>query len=427
MEKQSSRLARTMIALVTVLFIVAFAGLMNWILSVRETRLGTTPPPQSPTAFSQPAPTPTVQTRPEIQTETVPPPLSPPRLASVKMFDEQNGWGLATNFTSGFLLHTQDGGRTWQRVNPAEALYFNASQMLDAQNGWLFLDKEDNRLPGNLLLRTQDMGNFWQPFEVPFANLTQIQFRSADLGWAVESLCDNGPAVCGFNFYQTHDGGQTWTSLHLTDPLDPASPSPFSRGWQLWFRDAQMAWAGGKTIQPESNIPLDVTRDGGQSWQETPISIVNKRIAFEDGITYSDPILLSDSVIYQAAYYRVSDNGVSSYPVWVLLATLDGGETWALAPTPESWNGAIDFVNTLDAFAICGSELCATHDGAQTWTPIASSLDFTDTDSHHVKIDFVSPMTGWAVEFKPDNEMRWILHYTTDGGLTWEEIFPVIK
>ncbi len=359
-----------------------------------------------------------------------------PQLTSIQMFDEQNGWGFATNFTSGLILHTQDGGITWQNVTPKDTYYINAQFMLDAQTGFIFLandndflpeDALDNLVPENQLLRTQDSGKSWQSFTVPFANYPYLWFRNANLGWAKEDrLCENGPGICSFALYQTNDGGQTWPSLNLSDPLDPARPFPFAPNQQIWFRDTTMAWIGGKTINPDFTIPLYVTHDNGQTWQEKQILIAKDNIAWGDGLTYSLPIILSDDLIYQVVTYRVSNNGVSSYPVPVLLVTRDGGETWALNPMPKTWNGAIDFVNPLDAFAICGSALCVSHDGAQTWESLTSTLDFTYTDTHHIQIDFVSPTTGWAVEYKPDTQMRWILYQTTDGGQTWTEISPVI-
>ncbi|NUM47813.1 MAG: PD40 domain-containing protein [Anaerolineales bacterium] len=361
-------------------------------------------------------------------------PSIPPQITTIQMFDEQNGWGMATNFTSGLLLHTQDGGQTWQSVTPEGASYINHYFMLDAQTAWVYLAAHDNLVPEDQLLRTQDGGQSWQRFEVPFVHSIELQFQDAEQGWVLDNRqCDYGEGNCESNFglyqaYQTSDGGETWNLMKMNAPNDPIVSLSFIPSKQLWFRDTTMAWVGGKTITSDLAIPLFVTHDNGQTWQEKQVPIIRHQtsVAFTDGITYSFPIILSDELIYQVATYRASEDGVSSFPVPAFLVTRDGGESWALNPMPDSWNGEIDFVSPLEAFAICGNALCVSHDGAQTWETLTSTLDFTETDSHHIKMDFVSPTTGWAVEYKPDTQMRWILYQTTDGGQTWTEISPVI-
>jgi photosystem II stability/assembly factor-like uncharacterized protein len=304
--------------------------------------------------------------------------------------------------------------------------------MLDAQTAWVYLAAHDNLVPEDQLLRTLDGGQSWQSFSVPFVHSIELQFQDAEQGWVLDNRqCDYGEGNCESNFglyqaYQTNDGGETWTLIKMKAPNDPVASLLFVPSQRIWFRDTTMAWVGGKTINPDFTIPLDVTHDNGQTWQEKLVSIASKKIPSEDSIGYSQPIILSDTLIFQVATYRASDNGVSSYPVPILLVTRDGGETWALNPMPITWNGEIDFVNLLDAFAICGSALCVSHDGAQTWETLSSTLDFTYTNTHHIQIDFVSPTTGWAVEYKPDTQMRWILYQTMDGGQTWTEISPVI-
>lgn len=83
----------------------------------------------------------------------------------------------------------------------------------------------------------------------------------------------------------------------------------------------------------------------------------------------------------------------------------------------ESWEGEIDFITQQDAFAICGSQLCITHDGAQTWQMLKSNLDFGYTEGHNIAIEFVSITTGWAVEF---DHGVWKVYKTVDGGITWK-------
>ena len=84
----------------------------------------------------------------------------------------------------------------------------------------------------------------------------------------------------------------------------------------------------------------------------------------------------------------------------------------------------MQIVSSEDIFVLCGNALCASHDGAQTWQPLASNLDFTQTDQRSIaQLDFLNASTGWALEM--ENEVT-TLYKTADGGKTWNKITPRI-
>ena len=75
-------------------------------------------------------------------------------------------------------------------------------------------------------------------------------------------------------------------------------------------------------------------------------------------------------------------------------------------------------------YVLCGTALCASLDGAQTWQTLASNLDFTQSDSRSVSaIDFVDASTGWALI--PENQAS-ALYKTADGGITWNRLTPML-
>jgi len=84
-----------------------------------------------------------------------------------------------------------------------------------------------------------------------------------------------------------------------------------------------------------------------------------------------------------------------------------------------------DFVSLQDGFARCGIDLCATHDGAQTWKTLHSSLNFsTNSNTDYVfHFDFVSATTGWAITTDGTVATLW---KTVDGGTSWTKLAPTL-
>jgi len=79
------------------------------------------------------------------------------RLSDVDMLDERNGWavGDATAAQRALVLHTTDGGGAWTPQDPGDVTFdLAAVHVLDAQTAWLVGD-------GEQILRTTDGGATW--------------------------------------------------------------------------------------------------------------------------------------------------------------------------------------------------------------------------------------------------------------------------
>ena len=79
------------------------------------------------------------------------------RLNDVDMLDGQTGWavGDATAARHALVLHTTDGGATWTEQDPGDVTYdLAAVHVLDAQTAWVVGD-------GEQILRTTDGGATW--------------------------------------------------------------------------------------------------------------------------------------------------------------------------------------------------------------------------------------------------------------------------
>jgi len=111
--------------------------------------------------------------------------------------------------------------------------------------------------------------------------------------------------------------------------------------------------------------------------------------------------------------------------VTAVYSTQDGGQTWQANTNVLENVSSITFISSQDAFAVCGTSLCITHDGAHTWQTLTSNLNFGISDSREYveQFSFITHSIGWALTVYNGLHALW---KTTDGGLTWEELKPVI-
>jgi len=113
-----------------------------------------------------------------------------------------SGWAFGSG---GTLLHTSDGGRTWQHISIQVADFHPAGlYFVDAADGWITGTSCSSTPCAPIILRTRDGGAHW----------TLIRFRrsfaSDGFDWVtpqVGYLMQNGA------LYRTGDGGITWHML----------------------------------------------------------------------------------------------------------------------------------------------------------------------------------------------------------------------
>ncbi len=115
------------------------------------------------------------------------------------MWDAQNGWGLADGNQ---LVHTIDGGRTWQWVGQRDtALSFYATGPSSGRGevagaAWETEDGDLTWQPG--VLASAPDGRTW-------VMQGENYFLDAQVGWQLNSG----------DLMRTLDGGQTWTNLKI--------------------------------------------------------------------------------------------------------------------------------------------------------------------------------------------------------------------
>lgn len=110
----------------------------------------------------------------------------------------------------------------------------------------------------------------------------------------------------------------------------------------------------------------------------------------------------------------------------VLLATSDGGSTWALQAVPSDLAAvnAMSFPNASDGWAVgidrAGSpEVIATTTGGARWTRQAV-LGLDAEQGSFAGVSFVDAAHGWIVGSTADT-LQTLLYSTSDGGATWSD------
>ena len=80
--------------------------------------------------------------------------------------DSRSGWAVGWE---GAILHTEDGGKTWQKQNSGSANLLQSVAFVSAQSGWAVGAEGE-------ILHTEDGGKTWQKNIVPLNGLESVTF-----------------------------------------------------------------------------------------------------------------------------------------------------------------------------------------------------------------------------------------------------------
>jgi photosystem II stability/assembly factor-like uncharacterized protein len=305
-------------------------------------------------------------------------------LGGVQFVDADTGWAIGS---AGTILHTPDGGLTWTIQNSPLAVDLHGLSFVDSQRGWI-------GLPDGVL-RTTDGGANWVKVGSGVSDpVLDLQFLDENNG----VLISNSGSPSGGHILRSTDGGVTWIPTTCSRPGSVFGCEKHFRA--LHFPPYQGGSGGfGVAVGGWVNPQFYLTNDGGASWvqQETDITF-----AVPQSVHFLDENKGWAVGYYQCGYVR----------------TTDGGRTWT--KLDDLCAGDIQFVTANTGFA-AGDWRFGVHlsiDGGYTW----SRPDCFD-DAGLYGVSFVNNSEGWVVGGKPDpwsltTEGK-ILH-TADGGQTWE-------
>lgn len=203
------------------------------------------------------------------------------RLRAIHFADSRRGFVAGD---SGALLATQDGGKSWNRIDTGEREHFTDVRSLGAEV-WVAGYK-------GTIMHSRDWGQSWQR-QSTFASdpIESIYFASPTHGWAV--------GWWGL-ILRTTDGGTTWQQVRVPGVWETLS--------SVYFQDSRNGWAVGMY-----GLVLR-SRDGGATWERQPAPVKG---------WLNSIVFAPDGTGWIAAEYD-------------LLRSDDGGESWNVVPLETS-------------------------------------------------------------------------------------------
>jgi photosystem II stability/assembly factor-like uncharacterized protein len=201
-------------------------------------------------------------------------------------FRYNNSWAipgevLYVTTLEGAVYKTTDAGNTWQTIETGIAEQTGDIHFLNAETGFLSANN-------GTINRTVDGGETWATVSSGTPNITRITFHDTQLGLAVGA---------GGTILRTTDEGLSWTNITNTNT---------KAYFDVCFADQNIVFAVGESGR------IFRSEDAGLTWGQ-----------IASGVNYN--LISMEFLTPQLAYITTNLFGQS-------LKTIDGGETWELAP-----------------------------------------------------------------------------------------------
>lgn len=277
-------------------------------------------------------------------------------LHDVFFLNDSLGW--AYSYGTGIIIHTSNGGKTWQVQARLDSLYFEQIQFLDKNNGWLCGERGH-------VFRTTDGGTTWIDVSpsIPDRIIQSYDYRSEEKpkGWDV--------LLYAMHFFNSEEG------FIAGGKYQPSEKN----GWQ------------------KMQYIFLTTEDGGKSW------IQNEQAP--DAFLYNTSFI-NDTVGYASGTGKI-------------FQTKNQGKTWQIVyndtSAKKSQIRGLYFLNSQIGFGVTfNGKVIKTTDGARSWDEIKI------TKNRLRSIVFVDDKNGFIVGDK--NKEAGVLYRTKSSGNTWQKV-----
>jgi len=295
-------------------------------------------------------------------------------LRAVQFWDEKEGWAVGDD---GLILHTIDGGQTWERQPSGVRASLRSVHFIDPFNGCVVGQEclPGGTTTGGVILFTQDGGVKWVRASVrELPGLHRVRFVDRRVGYAVGDASSTYPT----GVFGTDDGGATWRAV-------PGSLKPgwldgdFARsGGVLVGRWGQLALLHGTDLNPgrvqglKGQTLRAVQVQGDSAWAcGEGGTILARRGASApwQRLNLQLPQEVERSWDFNALCFVGERGWVVGRPGSVILHTWDGGKSWQAQNTgqPLPLHGVF-FLNEKLGWVVGElGTILATQDGGKSW------------------------------------------------------------
>ncbi len=234
-------------------------------------------------------------------------------LVEVLFLDETTGFASGRNDDGGLILKTTDGGLSWTEIynTNVSGEYVWKLQTLQGNDNIMFGAVSSITPNNGKLIKSADGGENWQDFEAPETDIQAVGFITENHGWM-------GGHTTGF--YETLDGGQTWTNLDIGNNLN-----------RIFIVNSTTAYASGTTVYKYTEATLSTEDFVPENNKHLEVQIlknpVETHLEFTINFSGDDNILielydingkfikqLSRDIIYQSTLktYNFNVSGLAS-------------------------------------------------------------------------------------------------------------------
>lgn len=326
---------------------------------------------------------------------------------SLHMVDASTGWMLTGNT----VLRTTDEAVHWKDVTPAGTTLTQSSIADFSTSSVASIATPQADGTSTQVLHTIDGGQTWQRAIIPMPFPRQISFVDAQHGWLLASVRPLGGAAESVSVFRTRDGGKTWVTVASALFADTTPPGRLPYGGQksgMRFLDTQTGWVTGTV--PLSNVTwLYVTHDGGSTWNQQSLPL--PPVVPSARLTVLSPTFFSatDGILPVIFSDFTTDKAIAT----AIYRTHDAGKTWQdTTPVPVALP-LLSFADLQHGWATDGTTLYNTNNGGNSWQKLSTDRNFKNI----AQLDFLSGTVGWAISSTTANSSS--LLKTTDGGQTW--------
>ncbi|MFY0713947.1 T9SS type A sorting domain-containing protein [Seonamhaeicola sp. NFXS20] len=199
-------------------------------------------------------------------------------LVEIKFTSETTGYVAGKSTTGAVILKTTDGGQTWTEIynSNISGEYVWKLQILNSNPNTFFGAIYSTAPNPGKLISSSNAGITWNSFDAPESDVQAVGFINETTGW-----------MGGHNtgFYQTNNGGQTWTNLNIGSNLN-----------RIFVINESLAYASGTSIYKYTSETLN-TESFNNDVAKNPLAILITKNPIENILEFTIDFKAPDNLL----------------------------------------------------------------------------------------------------------------------------------